>query len=91
MSSDTSEISAIYGTSPTSGNGSGLKYQFYIEYEYYQSIITKKGDVFDDLFAFVREPSGLYVYQYQVNKNSSSSPKAGKWVKGQCISEYERG
>ena len=89
MSSATSEISAVYGTSPTSGNGSGLKYQFYIEYEYYQSIITKKGDVFDDLFAFVREPSGLYVYQYQVNKNSSSSPKAGKWVKGQCISEYE--
>lgn len=79
MSDDISGISSVYGTSPTSGTGTGLKFQFYIEYEYYQSIITKKGDVFDDLFAFVREQNGLFIYQYQGNK----------WIKGQCISEYE--
>ena len=89
MSDSISGISSPYGTSPTSGKGTGLKFQFYIEYEYYQSIITKKGEVFDDLFAFVREQTGLYVYQYNINKDSSSFPKPGKWVKGQCISEYE--
>ena len=95
MMDNISGVSKPYGTSPTVNNspdgkpGTGLKFSFYIDYDYYQSIITKKGDIFDDLFAFVRERTGLYVYQYIVNKNSLATPKDGKWVKGPCISEYE--
>ena len=89
MSDDISGISAVYGTSPTTGSGTGLKFQFYIEYDYYQSIIQTQGEIYDDLFAFVRERSGLYVYQYIINEESSAKPKSGTWTKGQCVSEYE--
>lgn len=89
MSDGLSGISDTYGTSPTSGNGIGLKIKFKIDYDYYQSIIESKGEIFDDLFALVKERTGLYVYQYKIDTKSIDVPKRGKWVKGQCISEYE--
>lgn len=89
MPDGTSGISEPYGTSPTSGNGTGLKFKFLIDYDYFHEITKTKGEIFDDLFALVREKTGLYVYQYEIDKKSSSSPKMGKWVRRQRISEYE--
>lgn len=85
----TGGISDPYGTSPTSGEGRGLKISFRIDYDYYQSILPYKGEFFNDLFALVRERDGLYVYSYIINSTSTSTPKPGKWTKGMLLSEYE--
>lgn len=78
-----------YGTSPTTGNGKGLKFRFHIDYDYYHSILPKRGEFHNDLFALVRENDGLYVYEFIIDTTSKASPKPGKWSKGMCISEFE--
>jgi len=75
-----------YGSSPTTGNGRGLKVKLYIDRNHLESIKTSKGDIFPDLFALVRETTGLYVYNFIV---SSEDGLTGTWVKNQCISEFE--
>lgn len=89
MPDNTSGVSEPYGTSPTTGKGTGLKFKFSIDYDYFNEITKTKGEIYDDLFAFVRERTGLYVYQYEINKQSEDFPKTGRWVKRQCISEFE--
>lgn len=78
-----------YGTSPTSGKGKGLKFKFHIDYDYYHSILPKRGEFHNDLFALVRENDGLYVYEFRIDNSAKELPKPGKWTKGMCISEYE--
>ena len=92
----TSGVSQPYGTSPTISNnpdaskkGTGLKFTFYIEYDYLQTILPKKGELFDKLFAFVSENDGLYVYVYRINNASSSTPKLGSWERTDCVSQFE--
>ena len=84
-----SGITYPYGTSRTSGEGAGLKISLMIEGEYYSSIIPYKGEFFEDLFAFVRENDGGYVYEYRIDASSSKTPKPGTWIKTLKISEFE--
>jgi hypothetical protein len=89
MMSGSTGFTYDYGTSPTSGNGKGLKISFMIDREHYLSILPYKGEFFTDLFAFVRENEGAYVYEYHIDNTSRTTPKSGKWVKTLKISEYE--
>ena len=84
-----SNITEAYGTSPLTGNGTGLKLSFIIPYDYYESILPKKGEFFKDLFALVRENDGLYEYYFRIDETSHTTPKNGKWVKGTKLSEFE--
>ena len=86
---DGSNYTDEYGTAPASGNGRGLTISFVIPYDYFNSILTKKGEYYDDLFAFVRENDGLYEYQFEINQSSTATPKTGTWVKRNKISEFE--
>lgn len=70
-----------YGTSPVySGNvehpGTGLKFSMVITN--YDEICTRRGNVFDDLYALVRHPDGLWLYQH-----------TDKWEKRTIVSEAE--
>ena len=74
---DGSDHTAAYGTSPTTpDSGTGLKFTMRITN--YESIRTKRGDLYNRLFALVRLPDGLWLYQYEK-----------KWVKKTIISEAE--
>ena len=86
----TAGITSEYGTSRAGGNGTGLKFTLKIDYDYYQTILPKKGEIFDDLFALVNERDGLYVYSYDINEDSRFSPKRGEWVRKMRIAEYDR-
>lgn len=86
---DNGNTTEAYGTSRTTGNGHGLKFSLVIDYDYFQSILPKQGDNYDDLFAFVRESDGMYVYEYVVDTKSKSIPKAGKWTRIMKASEFE--
>lgn len=87
MSDDNSGITDIYGTSPLTGTGTGLKFRFIIND--YLEIQPSVGEIFDGLYAFVKENDGLWLYVYDINEASSLSPKEGVWVKKLCVSEYE--
>ena len=66
-----------YGTSPTSpDSGTGLKFSMIITN--YETIRTKRGNLYNGLFALVRLPDGLWLYQYE-----------NKWIKKTIISEAE--
>lgn len=66
-----------YGTSPTSpDSGTGLCFSMVIQN--YDSIRTKRGKLLDGLFALVKLPDGLWLYQYD-----------NKWIKRTMISEAE--
>lgn len=80
MMDGTTGITKQYGTSPVSGVGTGLKVQLKIDN--YASKIPTLGDIFPDLFALVRTPDGLWMYQYDVTESS--------WNKTVCITEYEK-
>lgn len=70
-----------YGTSRTSGSGTGLKLKLYIEETYFDTIRTHLGEIFDDLFAIVRENNGTYIYQYDVKHNV--------WDRTSLVASYE--
>ena len=78
-----------YGTSPLNGEGKGFKFSFRIDYDYLQSILPKKGEFFPDLFALVRENSGLWLYNYRIDSTSIAEPKEGEWIKTILVSEFE--
>ena len=89
MVSDTSYITQDYGTSPLTGQGSGLKFRFQIDQEYLESIRTRKGELYTDLYALVRDGDGLFIFTYEIDQSSQTTPKLGTWVKGDQISEFE--
>lgn len=67
---------SIYGTSPVSGTGTGLKFSMIITN--YESIRTKRSNLYADLFALVKLPDGLWLYQYN-----------NGWKKTSMVSEAE--
>ena len=89
MMEGTTGFTQDYGTSPTSGSGKGLKIALAIERNHYLSILPYRGEFFTDLFAFVREREGAYVYEYHIDNTSRTTPKKGTWEKTLKISEYE--
>lgn len=89
MMEGTTGFTQDYGTSPTSGSGKGLKIALAIERNHYLSILPYRGEFFTDLFAFVREHEGAYVYEYHIDNTSRTTPKKGTWEKTLKISEYE--
>ena len=89
MVSDTSYVTEEYGTSPLTGDGTGLKFRFQISQSHLDEIKTQPGENFEDLFALVREPDGLYLYTYEIDQTSVTFPKEGAWVRGMLISEFE--
>ena len=80
-------ITVPYGTSPTKGNGTGLKIRLQIAD--FESLQIKKGAIFDDLFALVRVDDGLWLYTYNINYRSEDALKTGVWEKSTLISEFE--
>lgn len=89
MEEDNTGYSEEYGTSPLGDSvGTGLKFRFFITN--YRSIIPYKGEIFDDLFALVKERDGLWLYKYVKDKDSDSIPKTGQWVKDFMVSEFEK-
>lgn len=83
----TSSMTTEYGTTPIGGGGQGLK--VVLQVDNLEDIVTKPGELFEDLFALVRESDGLWLYQYDINANSTSTPKTGEWVKKVQISQFE--
>ena len=73
-------LTEIYSTSPMSGSGSGFKCILGIRN--YQNYKTKKGGIFEDLFAVVHKSDGVYFYQYIINNPSKESLQTGTWVEG---------
>lgn len=80
------DITVAYGTSPLPREGSeetGAHLRFSFRITNYDAIKTYHGDVFDDLYAFVSDADGLWLYQYDISSNP------GKWVRTVKISEYD--
>jgi hypothetical protein len=77
-----------YGTSPITGRGTGLKLRLYIQD--YQDLKPKYGDVFDDLFAFVSEDDGIWIYSYIIDQDDPNVPKGGTWTKCDQITQFEK-
>lgn len=77
-----------YGTSPVTGYGKGLKLKLHIED--YSDLRPKYGDNFDDLYAFVSEDDGIWIYSYIVDHNDTAVPKRGTWEKCDQITQFEK-
>ena len=88
MRDGNSGITDEYGTSPSDGTiGSGLRICLLIQD--YVELGTTYGEIFDDLFAFVKRNDGLWLYNYQIDNRSTHTPKSGVWGEVCCISQYE--
>lgn len=87
MPDNESGVSAIYGTSPVSGSGTGLKLKLNIAN--YSDILTKPGEIFSDLFALVTDSDGLWLYSYNIESESENVPKLGFWTLACKISDYD--
>ena len=74
-----SSTTKVYGTSPAKGNGEGFQCKLMIpDIEQY---LPKKGDIYEDLFALVKQQDGLWIYGYNVDTS--------EWVKQTQIAEFE--
>lgn len=82
-------ITAPYGTSPTSGTGTGLSIRLRIDPSYLSTIIPSLGEFFTNLFALVRTDDGLYAYKFDIDNASISVPKPGIWVKDIKLADFE--
>ena len=81
---DISGYTEPYGSSPITGNGTGLKLRFLIDG--LSSIITKKSEITNGLYALYRDKEGLWLYEYVINNASSTVPKTGTWTLSSNIS-----
>ena len=79
MTQGSSGLTQPYGTSPLTGEGTGLKIQFLIAN--YTDLLPTRGNVYDGLFAFVQESDGLWLYAYNTSTH--------RWVQITLISAYE--
>lgn len=78
MYEGTSGFTRPYGTSPLeSYGGTGLKLQFQIDG--YMDLLPKKGEIVNGLHAFVREESGIWLYEYRTETN--------EWVQNALFAE----
>lgn len=82
-----SGVTATYGSSPLTGDGVGLQIRMNIAN--YADILTKKDEIYPDLFALVIEGDGLWLYTYKITPTSPETPKLGFWVKVSKISDAE--
>jgi hypothetical protein len=87
MTPGASGITDTYGTSPLTGSGTGLKFKFIIAN--YESLLQYDGEIFSDLYAIVRESTGLFLYRYIINQSSGTTPRTGTWTRDVCISPFE--
>lgn len=81
---------STYGTSPiTQNSGVGLQISFFIPD--YNSLITQKGTLFEDLFALVKDASGLWLYRFIVHHDESSPTPGltGYWAQDILLSEAD--
>lgn len=88
MMNDMNGLTEAYGTSPLTGNGTGLRFGFIIRN--FDNIKPSKGEVYPDLVALVKEYDGLWLYSYKIDQNSNKFPKTGIWEKIHMISENEQ-
>ena len=80
MEPGTSGVTNVYGTSPRGSSiGTGLKLQFMIQN--YTEKIPAKGNVYDGLYAFVKESTGIYMYEYKTASDT--------WTRSELIAPYE--
>lgn len=77
-----------YGTSPVTGGGDG-KLRFSFRLMDLDQILPTPSEFFTDLFALVRENTGLYLYTYEIDSSSAETPKPGTWTRGEKISNFE--
>lgn len=82
---DNNGYTSEFGSSASSGEGHGLKVQFYIDN--YSAIKTQFGRLKDNLVAFVKNADGLYMYAY-VKNNGLEESDEGEWVKKHLISSF---
>lgn len=69
---------AIYGTSPVYSTAGGTGLKFSMRILGYDAIRPKRGELYPDLYALVRHPDGLWLYQHH-----------DEWEKSQIVSEAE--
>ena len=87
LPSDTHGITSPYGTSPVNSSGTGLRIRLLIDE--YDTISMKKDEIFEDLFAFVKDADGISLYEYDINQNSTTFPKSGTWNQKTIVSPFE--
>lgn len=97
MRSQETGYTATFDTSHSNGNGSGLQIYFFIEN--YETIKTRQDKIRENLIAFVKEETGLFLYTYYLNPTTtygeyySNDEETEDWSKGwekvHTIAQYE--
>lgn len=75
-------ITKTYGTSPVTGNGKGFKCTMVVP-SVDENVIL--GEIYDDLFAFVKQSDGIYIFHYEVDMTGLN----GEWKKQTKVSDFE--
>ena len=88
MTDGNTGITNEYGTSPLTGEGTGLRFRFVIRD--YEELIPTQGEIYPDLFAFVKCADGMYLYTYEIDTSTTTTPKTGNWKNVIRVSEYEQ-
>ena len=79
-------ITEPYGTSPTRGSGTGLKLRLRIAD--YESLKVTKGQIFNDLFALVKNADGVWIYTYDI-PSTGVGVRTGTWNQSTLLSQFE--
>ena len=85
---DYTGLTVDYGTSPTTGHGTGLRLRLQIED--FALYMPEKGEVFEDLYAFVSEDNGIWIYSYIIDPDTISIPKTGSWQRCDQLTKFEK-
>ena len=95
MVDDDSGITQKYQTTPVASESGGVEIprageglEVVLQIANYSSIKMQKGDIYDDLVAFVYEDSALKMYRYKTNP--SNPAHVGKWQDPMTITYYDR-
>ena len=88
MTDGNTGITNEYGTSPLTGEGTGIRFRFVIRD--YEELIPTQGEIYPDLFAFVKCADGMYLYTYEIDNSTTTTPKTGNWKSVIRVSEYEQ-
>lgn len=89
MATDHSGFTTAYGTTPLSpSQGHGLKMTLFIDN--YHDILPYAADIYEDLFALVRESDGLWMYQFERQETVGDEYLIrGQWKREIQISQFE--
>jgi hypothetical protein len=81
-------VTRPYGTSPCTGNGTGLTVELVITN--WNHIQPQRGEIHRDLFAMVKEEDGLWLYNYQFKRPPTTDvPQLGDWYKVEHVFKQE--